>query len=87
MGCFLRWLLESEGSALFGMKLPTGFQLIGQTTLKEYEHWLEVFEREREEEKEREDGGERGKIVRRAYARIGVGSHNVFVCLFVDRPM
>ena len=72
MGLFVKWLLESEQRTVFGLKLPTGFQLIGETTLSDYEHWLRYFG---EQEKAKIAGGGNGRgrrIVKRAYARVGV---------------
>ena len=83
MGKFVKWLLESESQTVFGMKLPTGFQLIGQTTLAEYEHWLRYFEEQRRVEEEGRRSGRRvgRRIDKRAYARIGVRKEGK---LFVD---
>ena len=37
MGAFVQWLVSDQERTFYGMKLPTGFQLIGSnTTLKDY---------------------------------------------------
>ena len=33
----MEWLINQKNRMFYGMKLPTGFQLIGQTTLKQYQ--------------------------------------------------
>ncbi len=79
MGLFVRWLVEEEQGTVFGMKLPTGFALIGhRTTLRDYERCLARFREEEEKRRRREAGGGAGRdnrIVRRAYARVGVTSN------------
>lgn len=47
---------------VYGMKLPTGFQLIGQVGLKDYESWVSYFAHQAESEC-------RDPITMRAYAR------------------
>ncbi|KAK8738551.1 hypothetical protein OTU49_003931 [Cherax quadricarinatus] len=47
------------------MKLPTGFQLIGQVGLKDYESWVSYFANQEENEC-------RDPITMRAYARVGL---------------
>ena len=43
LGHFMDWYINSEQQAVFGMKVPTGFQLIGQTRLKDYIAWVDYF--------------------------------------------
>ena len=58
---------------VYGMKIPTGFGLIGQTTLDEYEEFL-ARRNVGSPVKSVGDcsGVNNGKITRRAYARVGV---------------
>ena len=49
------------------MKLPTGFQLIGQTTLKQYQDWLIYFDRQH-----RLESHYVSRKTMKAYARVGV---------------
>ena len=35
MGKFMQWLIEEEAATVYGMKLPTGFTLIGKCSLDE----------------------------------------------------
>ncbi len=66
----MKWLINDENEKIFGMKLPTGFQLIGQTTLKEYQAWVDYFDR-----RSKATGDIRqSRITKRAYARVGVSS-------------
>ncbi|TKS81467.1 hypothetical protein D9C73_015572 [Collichthys lucidus] len=39
-GRFWEWLINEKQLDVFGMKLPTGFQLIGQVGLSDYTKWL-----------------------------------------------
>ncbi|KTG45771.1 hypothetical protein cypCar_00037733 [Cyprinus carpio] len=39
-GKFWEWLINEEKIPVYGMKLPTGFQLIGQVGLSDYTKWL-----------------------------------------------
>ena len=55
---------------VYGMKIPTGFGLIGQTTLEEYEEFL--ARRRNTGLSANCDAGANRKITRRAYARVGV---------------
>merc|ERR1719319_2176051 len=48
------------------MKLPTGFRLIGQTTLSEYQIWLDYFVKQNSIDRKPL------KLTKRAYARIGL---------------
>eukprot|EP00095_Tigriopus_kingsejongensis_P007749 snap_masked-scaffold815_size93432-processed-gene-0.11 protein:Tk07749 transcript:snap_masked-scaffold815_size93432-processed-gene-0.11-mRNA-1 annotation:"glucuronokinase 1-like" len=65
-GNLLSWLVNAKEHLIYGMKLPTGFQLIGQTTLADYESWIQYFT-----EQNKEDARSR-RIAKRAYARIGL---------------
>ncbi|XP_022111077.1 uncharacterized protein LOC110990394 [Acanthaster planci] len=42
-GMYMEWLVNRSGIEVYGMKLPTGFQLIGQVGLDEYKKWLGYF--------------------------------------------
>lgn len=68
LGKFLRWLINEQNRTFFGMKLPTGFQLIGQTTLKQYQNWLDYFDRQ----SKIENRAFVTRTTKRAYARVGV---------------
>merc|ERR1719319_2239241 len=48
------------------MKLPTGFRLIGQTTLSEYQIWLDYFVKQNSIDRKPL------KLTKRAYARVGL---------------
>mmetsp|Transcript_30139 Transcript_30139/g.84930 ORF Transcript_30139/g.84930 Transcript_30139/m.84930 type:complete len:639 (-) Transcript_30139:115-2031(-) len=63
-GLFFSWLL-TRGAALYGMKLPTAFKLIGQTSLREYKDAVATTARE-------SAAGARRRITRRAHARVGL---------------
>lgn len=65
LGMFWEWLINEEKLPVFGMKLPTGFQLIGQVTLSDYNKWLSRYS-----EKQQESPGK--PIVCRSYARVGL---------------
>uniref|UniRef100_A0A4W5JTW5 Glucuronokinase with putative uridyl pyrophosphorylase n=1 Tax=Hucho hucho TaxID=62062 RepID=A0A4W5JTW5_9TELE len=39
-GRFWEWIINEDKLPVFGMKLPTGFQLIGQVGLSDYTKWL-----------------------------------------------
>ncbi len=68
MGRFMSWLVNDENVKIFGMKLPTGFQLIGQTKLKDYQAWVDYFNRQ-----SKVSGDFRHtRITKRAYSRVGV---------------
>lgn len=68
LGKFLRWLINEQNGTFFGMKLPTGFQLIGQTTLQQYRAWLDYFDRQ----SKLENRSFVTRTTKRAYARIGL---------------
>eukprot|EP00057_Strongylocentrotus_purpuratus_P004382 XP_003728579.1 PREDICTED: uncharacterized protein LOC100891647 isoform X1 [Strongylocentrotus purpuratus] len=42
-GEYMQWLINETQHEVYGMKLPTGFQLIGQVGLADYEKWLLFF--------------------------------------------
>ena len=48
--------------SVYGMKLPTGFQLIGEVGLKDYESWMSYFSDQAKMES-------RDPITKRAHAR------------------
>ena len=70
LGMLLRWLINDQNRTFFGMKLPTGFQLIGQTTLRQYTAWLDYFDRQ----SKMENPAFVTRVTKRAYARVGVSS-------------
>ena len=57
---------------VYGMKIPTGFGLIGQTTLEEYEEFLARRNVGSPVKSVGDCTAVNGKITRRAYARVGV---------------
>ncbi|XP_071527136.1 uncharacterized protein [Panulirus ornatus] len=68
-GAFMKWLINEQKVMVFGMKLPTGFQLIGQVGLKDYEAWVSYFADQAEREC-------RDPITMRAYSRIALTRRN-----------
>ncbi|KAK8403266.1 hypothetical protein O3P69_000414 [Scylla paramamosain] len=64
-GAFMSWLINVQNVMVYGMKLPTGFQLIGQVGLKDYESWLSYLTSQAEKES-------KDPIYKRAYARVGL---------------
>lgn len=64
----MQYLINELNITFFGMKLPTGFQLIGQTKLKHYQAWLDYFDRQSKIETDTVAF----KTTKRAYARVGV---------------
>ncbi|KAK8738549.1 hypothetical protein OTU49_003931 [Cherax quadricarinatus] len=64
-GAFMEWIINVKKVLVYGMKLPTGFQLIGQVGLKDYESWVSYFANQEENEC-------RDPITMRAYARVGL---------------
>ena len=69
---------------VYGMKIPTGFGLIGKTTLEEYEEFL--ARRRNTGMAANSAAVANGKITRRAYARVGVrgrlkGASRYEVCI------
>eukprot|EP00117_Sycon_ciliatum_P030521 scpid52093/ scgid24033/ Glucuronokinase 1 len=66
-GKFMRWLVSRE--SVYGMKLPGGFQLIGQDVgLSDYEKWVAVYSGANPDELRRLTR----PITKRSYARIGL---------------
>ena len=63
----MEWLINEKNRTFYGMKLPTGFQLIGQTTLKQYQDWLVYFDQQ-----SRLESHYISRKTMRAYARVGV---------------
>ena len=68
LGKLIRWLIHEKSRTFYGMKLPTGFQLIGQTTLQQYRAWLDHFDRQ----SRLENINFTNRTTKRAYARVGV---------------
>ncbi|XP_059494967.1 glucuronokinase with putative uridyl pyrophosphorylase [Stegostoma tigrinum] len=64
-GKYMEWLINKTGITVFGMKLPTGFQLIGQVDLSEYKKWLACYS-------SKQHGFATKSITCRSYARIGI---------------
>ncbi|XP_028666078.1 glucuronokinase with putative uridyl pyrophosphorylase [Erpetoichthys calabaricus] len=65
LGKYLQWLINELNVSVNGMKLPTGFQLIGQVGLSDYTKWLTHYATKYH--------GTPGKsITHRSYARIGI---------------
>ncbi|XP_076061938.1 uncharacterized protein LOC143037500 isoform X2 [Oratosquilla oratoria] len=64
-GTFLRWLINDQKIPIYGMKLPTGFQLIGQVGLSDYESWVNFFTDQVKKETNE-------PITQKAYARVGL---------------
>ena len=77
MGKLLQWLINEKNRTFYGMKLPTGFQLIGQTTLKQYQDWLVYFDRQH-----RLESHYVSRKTMKAYARVGVRFFSLFVQCF-----
>ena len=65
-GRYMDWLVNKSGIPVFGMKLPTRFQLIGQVTLNDYERWLHYFQDKQMKKINKKP------ITNRAYARVGL---------------
>ncbi|XP_011404331.1 PREDICTED: glucuronokinase 1-like [Amphimedon queenslandica] len=63
-GCFMSWLVN-EGHTLYGMKLPSQFQLIGKIDLSEYTSWIQSSIKRNEEPALK-------PITVRTYARVGL---------------
>ncbi|CAL8344417.1 unnamed protein product [Arctogadus glacialis] len=64
-GHFWEWLINEKQRPVFGMKLPTGFQLIGQVGLSDYTKWLTHYSAKQVDQPAR-------LIIRRSYARVGL---------------
>ena len=73
LGRLMEWLINEKNRTFYGMKLPTGFQLIGQTTLKQYQDWLVYFDQQ-----SRLESHYISRKTMRAYARVGVSINNVY---------
>ncbi|XP_030632900.1 glucuronokinase with putative uridyl pyrophosphorylase [Chanos chanos] len=65
LGKFWEWLINEEKLPVFGMKLPTGFQLIGQVGLSDYTKWLALYSAKQQETPAK-------PITCRSYARVGL---------------
>ncbi|XP_067827005.1 glucuronokinase with putative uridyl pyrophosphorylase isoform X2 [Heptranchias perlo] len=65
LGKYMEWLINEARIPVFGMKLPTGFQLIGQVDLSEYKKWLARYS-------SKQPGSAARSITRRSYARVGI---------------
>lgn len=64
-GQFWEWLINEKQMDVFGMKLPTGFQLIGQVGLADYTKWLTHYSTKQQDSIAK-------PITRRSYARVGL---------------
>ncbi|XP_067910182.1 glucuronokinase with putative uridyl pyrophosphorylase [Heterodontus francisci] len=65
LGKYMEWLISKTKIPVFGMKLPTGFQLIGQVDLSEYKKWLVCYS-------SKQHGSAVKSITCRSYARVGI---------------
>uniref|UniRef100_A0A3Q3QZW6 GHMP kinase C-terminal domain-containing protein n=1 Tax=Monopterus albus TaxID=43700 RepID=A0A3Q3QZW6_MONAL len=64
-GRFWEWLINEKQLSVFGMKLPTGFQLIGQVGLSDYTKWLTHYSSKQKDSLSK-------PITCRSYARVGL---------------
>ncbi|KAK7156373.1 hypothetical protein R3I94_006438 [Phoxinus phoxinus] len=64
-GFFWEWLINEEKVPVYGMKLPTGFQLIGQVGLSDYTKWLTHYSSKQQLSPSK-------PITCRSYARVGL---------------
>uniref|UniRef100_A0A3Q4FZD7 Uncharacterized LOC102783847 n=1 Tax=Neolamprologus brichardi TaxID=32507 RepID=A0A3Q4FZD7_NEOBR len=64
-GQFWEWLINEKQCHVFGMKVPTGFQLIGQVGLSDYTKWLAHYST-------KQQGSPAKPITCRSYARVGL---------------
>ncbi|XP_077468360.1 glucuronokinase with putative uridyl pyrophosphorylase [Stigmatopora argus] len=64
-GRFWEQVINKKLFEVFGMKLPTGFQLIGQVTLSDYTKWLNCFSAKQQDKSTK-------PITCRSYARVGL---------------
>ncbi|XP_041851602.1 glucuronokinase with putative uridyl pyrophosphorylase isoform X1 [Melanotaenia boesemani] len=64
-GQFWEWLINEKQLDVFGMKLPTGFQLIGQVGLSDYTKWLTHYSTKKQDNPAK-------PITCRSYARVGL---------------
>ncbi|ELT97006.1 hypothetical protein CAPTEDRAFT_174475 [Capitella teleta] len=65
-GKYMDYLINTKGVNVYGMKLPTGFQLIGHVGLDDYKRWSDVFSHRKQIEDKIEP------YTKRAYARVGL---------------
>ncbi|XP_069750899.1 glucuronokinase with putative uridyl pyrophosphorylase isoform X2 [Narcine bancroftii] len=65
LGKYMEWLINEANVPVFGMKLPTGFQLIGQVGLSEYRKWSAQYST-------KQHGSTVKQITCRSYARVGI---------------
>ncbi|XP_072342574.1 glucuronokinase with putative uridyl pyrophosphorylase isoform X1 [Scyliorhinus torazame] len=65
LGKYMEWLINKAKITVFGMKLPTGFQLIGQVDLSEYKKWLVHCS-------SKQHSPTAKSITCRSYARVGI---------------
>lgn len=65
-GKYMDWLISEKEAIVYGMKLPSRFQLIGDVRLSDYTEWLNYF-REKRESKILDK-----PFTSRAYARVGL---------------
>lgn len=65
LGKYMEWLINEANIPVFGMKLPTGFQLIGQVGLSEYKKWLALYS-------SKQHGVAVKQMTCRSYARAGI---------------
>uniref|UniRef100_UPI0037E87E13 glucuronokinase with putative uridyl pyrophosphorylase isoform X2 n=1 Tax=Semicossyphus pulcher TaxID=241346 RepID=UPI0037E87E13 len=64
-GRFWEWLINEKQRDVFGMKLPTGFQLIGQVGLSDYTKWLTHYSTKQQDNPAK-------PITFRSFARVGL---------------
>eukprot|EP00063_Salmo_salar_P094419 XP_014069254.1 PREDICTED: glucuronokinase 1-like isoform X1 [Salmo salar] len=64
-GRFWEWIINEQKLPVFGMKLPTGFQLIGQVGLSDYTKWLAHYSAQQQQCPAK-------PITYRSYARVGL---------------
>ncbi|XP_028319573.1 glucuronokinase with putative uridyl pyrophosphorylase isoform X3 [Gouania willdenowi] len=64
-GRFWEWLINEKQVDVFGMKLPTGFQLIGQVGLSDYTKWLTHYSTKQQNNPAK-------AVTYRSYARVGL---------------
>ncbi|XP_034557125.1 glucuronokinase with putative uridyl pyrophosphorylase [Notolabrus celidotus] len=64
-GQLWEWLINEKQLDVFGMKLPTGFQLIGQVGLSDYTKWLTHYSTKQQDNPAK-------PITCRSYARVGL---------------
>ncbi|XP_075938122.1 glucuronokinase with putative uridyl pyrophosphorylase isoform X3 [Anarhichas minor] len=65
LGRFWEWLINEKRLDVFGMKLPTGFQLIGQVGLSDYTRWLTHYSTKQQDTPAK-------PITCRSFARVGL---------------